>query len=86
MYCPPGTEDLACIPFALQLDTDYVVLVKDATKTLMTLADLMYHAFKEHGIPQVALENHTLEEIRRTPQASLLTCFHMFNDSSPSAN
>lgn len=50
------------IPFAFTRDTDVLVIVNADGKTMMTVADAVYKAFKDHGIPQIALENHTLTQ------------------------
>ena len=50
------------IPWMITKDTEYVVLVgPDKSKTCMTVASLVYKAFKDHGIPQVNIECHSVE-------------------------
>ena len=70
MFCHPGTDGVQGTPFVLARGTYYMVLVRGAQKDLMTLSDIMYLAFKEHGIPQVALENHVLEQVKKHDQVA----------------
>ncbi|CAK0798576.1 unnamed protein product [Prorocentrum cordatum] len=66
VYINVAKEALESSPDAiiwrLTSDTQYVVHVKpDKSKELITVAGLIYRAFKDHGIPQIEVECHTVE-------------------------
>lgn len=54
------------IPFWITKDTDLIVLVGPEGKRLTTIADAVYSAHVDHGIPQIALDCHVLEQKTRT--------------------
>ncbi len=62
---PANSVDPDSIPFKITDDRALVVVVGPGvagtrTKTLMTIADAIYLAYTQHGIPQISLESHEI--------------------------
>lgn len=69
------------ITWKLDSDLSLVILVEGGSKQVMTLAELIHMGFEKWGIPQVAVQCHTvkprmvMKELRREPfQTSYYSC------------
>jgi hypothetical protein len=54
------------IPFWLAKDSDLIVLVSGDIKRLTTVADAVYTAHVDHGIPQIAVDCNQLSQKTKT--------------------